>query len=591
MLKVFAWDIETRGLDGEACYVSWAYDGCAFGRPVAGPVELTDWFMTEVLRSRFSGYLILSHYGTRFDMLRLDWLKLADAGVEARFYTAKNPNDILGVDFLFKRRTYRVRDSFRYFPSSLSDFVKLFAPGHEKTHLDFDQVDFNPDSLEHVAYAINDSRILEAAAQGFNAFIEKDFGVTLDSAITASGLAFKAVQAQAKKSGYPDIIPLRESLEPIVRHSFHGGLVGAWKVGEFKDIALLDFNSLYGTILLRYGLPTGVATLTRSEPRSRKIPALVLATIDMRGAFPFVLSRDRKRGMGRWTGSLLRTWAWDFELDVQEDLGAHVRREAWVTWPELDDRHRAFIKKCRALRAKDKKGPLGAMAKLFQNGCYGKYGAVARDTELRLCAGVPDNGVPVCDELGEPVPGLWTVLSPRHAKSYVHYASFVTAMGRCWLMRALMRLPREKWLAGDTDSLMVYADDLPIFADLMGEDYGELKIEAQGDVSIRAPKVYRIDQDDGEVRYRNKGIPRGLSAEAWKSGSVRYQAGKSLGVVMRRRAKDGSVEYAEMSSRRLSGPGSVTQGYYDEAGRWQPGTSCDTVAPGLTLLGETDAPD
>jgi hypothetical protein len=590
-LKVFAWDIETDGLDGEACYVSWAHDGKVFGRPVTGPAELTDWLISEALIPRFARHIFVAHYGTRFDLLRLDWPRIAEAGFDARFYTAKNVNDILGVDFCKGRKVWRFRDSFRYFPSSLRDFVGLFAPDEKKGDLDFSTMTFDPDNLHHVAYAMNDSKILARACVGLDGFLKDEFDTSMTEAITASGVAFKAVKKHSKKAGYPEIIPVADFLEPIVRHSFHGGLVGAWRVGEFSDIVLLDFNSLYGSILLRHGLPSGAACLTRSMPRERDVPALVLARIDMRSAFPFVLSKDRKRGMGRWAGSNILTWAWDFELDVQAELGATVERQAWITWPTLDYRHQSFIEKCRALRKKDAKGPLGTLAKLMQNGCYGKYGSIARSTELRLCTDIPDDGTPVYDENGEPIPALWNVPVFENKRLFVHYASYVTAAGRCILMRALMRLPREQWLAGDTDSLMVHADFFRCFEDLLGDDYGALKIEAAGDVTIRAPKVYRIEADDGEVRYRNKGIPRALSEIAWTKGEVSYQAGKSLGVVMRRQTRDGGVEYAEMASRRLSGPGSVTQGYYDEAGRWQPGTSCDTVTPGLTLLGETDAPD
>ncbi len=582
MTKIFAWDTETNGLLGEAVYVSYAYDQVSFGEELHGPDDLTRWLIERVLRAPFNQYLIVAHYGTRFDMLRIRWQMLAEAGFTARFYTAKNPNDILGVDILKDGQCWRFRDSFRYFPASLAKLVETFAPDYQKGLLDFDKESFDPRNPAHVTYAVNDAHILRVAVERLNCFLEGEFSVTLDNAITASGIAFKALGKHAKAEGFRPPIPLVDELEPLVRHSYHGGLVGAWRTGTFEDVLMLDFNSMYGAIMLEHGIPSGVARITRS-PYSGEIPALVLAKINMREAYPFVMSKSFKHGFGRWTGSELWTWAWDFELKLQEELGATVERLGWITWPDLDFRHRGFIARCRSLR-RDRGGAVGALAKLFQNSCYGKYGSSAHEYDLILDANIPPNAQPLFSEDGEIIESLWTVPAHHRQKSMVHYASYITAAARVLLMRTLNRLPRENWLAGDTDSLIIPTGELSRFLDLLGPDYGQLKIETEGAVTISAPKTYKFELPDGTNRYRNKGIPRKLSETAWETGRAEYLASSSLGVIMKRQREDGVLEYGEMSERRLSGPGSVRQGYYDDGGYWQPRGVHDTVVPGLGLL-------
>ncbi len=570
---IIAFDIETIGLGGQACFVSWCVDGNAYGKKLRGDKQFTQWFMDELLQPANNGALIFAHYGMKFDLLRLDWFTIAEAGYTGRFYHGKDSNNIKGIDLMKNKKKYKIRDSFCYFPGSLDSFVKTFASKKfKKGKIDFSKTTFDKNKKAHVDYAINDSLVLWRALEGMRAMLNERFGVDLYETVTISGTSYLSMKRSAKADGFEPMLKLDPEYEDIVRGSYHGGMTCAFRLGKFTDVLYLDINSAYAHVMENYSMPTGTPILTVSKPKSKCIK-LVEAVIDMGEAFPFLLCEHDGR-VGRYSGTI-RGWFWECELERQVELGAKVTEHKWLCWPEVDTRQTHYIERCKALRFENYSGALGTLAKLMQNSCYGKHGAALNLFDLVLSLEQPKKGLPIVTTTGELIQALWTVESESNNRSMVHWASYITACVRCELMGLLMRVPREAWLYCDTDSIMIPLKYRAKYKNVIGKAYGQLKIEGKLDsVEIRGPKHYKI-KEGRTVTFRTKGIPRKQAAKAWTTGEAVYDAGHSLGVVMRGKQKEGN-KYITRTTRRCSSAGNVYCGSYVR-GVWTPEAIYDKV--------------
>ena len=572
---ILSFDIETRGLGGAACYVSWCAGEKAQGIELSGDSELTNFFMDYVLTPANNGCIIVAHYGMRFDYLRLLWGKIADEGYIGRFFCGKNENNIVGIDLKKSGNTWKLRDSYNYFPGTLAEFVSLFAKEHKKGVIDFSKVMFNPKNKKHVEYALNDAKILHAAFISYNTMLEEWFNVSVTETITLSGASYKSMKRLSKDKGYSDMERLIPSLESKVRSSYHGGMTCGWKVGEFKNIVYYDINSAYAHVMEKYLMPHGSCIVSTSKPLNDE-NCLIFAVVYIGDEFPFLISRpDDKSTYGRYAGKICG-WFWGFELARQEKLGSVVFKFIWMIWLCGDDRQKHFVAKCRKLRNTDYNGPLGLLAKRVQNSCYGKHGAAVKDYDVVLSADKPLKGTCIINAKGDPVQSLWYVPSNAPDRTMVHWASYVTARARVILLDYLLRVPRNEWIYCDTDSFMVPVKYQKIFKNDCGVEYGKLKcVGIFSNVEIRAPKTYRVRKSNEPWRITAKGIPAKRAPVAWINGEAIFDASMSLGLVLKGRHLEGS-SYIHRVTRALSSPTTVTQGHYIH-GLWTANRCCGSV--------------
>lgn len=588
--KVVAFDIETPSLAGEASFVSWCDGRQPHGVALKGPKDFTHWFIDTLLVKKYGGHILVAHYGLGFDYLRLRWELIAKAGYRGQFFAAKSMNNIRGVNLRKGKRWWMLRDSLNYFPHSLDEFCKAFAPECKKGHIDFERERFDPHKRRHVSYALNDSRILWVAVRNLNDTLTENFNVNIFEALTLPGIALKCIKKLSKDNGFLPMEKLNDRFEKIVRSSYHGGLTCAWKVGTFTNLIYYDVRSAYPKIMRDYPLPAGQPVLTFNAPR-KDVDDLIFASVDIGAEFPFLVSMDKKgkaRHRGRVTG-----WWWGFELDLQARLGSPIKKWAWLRFSLHDDRHRSFINMCERVRAQDYGGGIGKLVKRFQNSIYGKYGAQSIEHEIKLDINQPAGiASPLMTHDGRDIEALWICTKTRLEWTMVHWASYITARCRWLTMSYLLRIPAEDWVYSDTDSFIVPDKYKGVYRNDVGEHYGQLKIEKRinfknkqaMELEIRAPKTYRIKSGQGyKGKYTAKGIPKRVMVEAWKQGKVIFDASNSLGVILRGRFKKGE-RYRHEVKRSLSNPYSVAHGRYIK-GLWTAdliGASVDF--PGADLL-------
>jgi hypothetical protein len=567
-VNLIAFDIETTSLGGDPVYWSWASGDDQGGEAVEGSAEFTRRFAERFLTPSYSGAVIVAHNGLRFDYLRLDYHYLIEQGYSIKVW--KSRTSIRGMDVSKNKRTWKLRDSVTWSPSTLADFVTTFAPsGFRKMESpDWESENFSVLNPDHVRYALNDSVVLYEAVCGYNRFLSEHFSIDVRKAVTLSGFAVKALKQHVGGS-VPDW-PLMA--DPLGRESYHGALTCAFQVGTFRDLVYLDINSSYASVMLEHDLPTGLPF--RVAPSIKiAVPHLVAATVEIpSGVFPCLVSRSDTGAHSR-VGGMVTGIYWDFELALQQELGGIIRAvHARYVFPTVWDGCRRFVHRLAEIRSRDYHGPVGQLAKLMQNSLYGKFAAFPDDRLVIVAEDPPPEGVPFIGPGSDPVPFFWSVPSRRKSSSRVYWGSFITARAREKLLRYLMRMPFNDWIYSDTDSLLVPKRYLSRYRDVIGTSYGQLKVEGEmSEFEVRAAKVYVGKLADGTLRFKAKGIPKRLRREAFDKGKVHYEQSVSLSVSMsgKLRTKNKPDSYTKIAQRTLSGPQSCISGSYKN-NRWQP---------------------
>lgn len=583
--KLLAFDTETIGLGGDAIFVSWCDGVDPHGRKLTRRHTLTDWLLEVVLNERYDRHFIVAHNGLRFDFARIDWLRLVQSGFEGRIFTAKNINTVRGFDLKKGRLLWRFRDSITFCPLSLDEFSKLFAPDFRKKTLDFSKTNFDPDNKQHVAYALRDAEALFHSCQAYDDFLREDFNVTMMDAVTLSGVGMKAVRTISKEQEYEAFPALDTRLEQVVRSSYHGGFVCAFRVGNFRDCLYYDVNSAYAYIMKKYPMPAGAPVVAASE-KYHDLLSLKLATVDFKNSYPYLISRPDGLA-GRFKG-VVTGWFWDFELELQESLGAEIKVWKQIVWPDSDNRLFHFVGKCESVRHRDYNGPMGQLAKLLQNSVYGKFGAAKHQEDIVLSLKCPDDrAFPILDDEGNFIEGLWSIPSNenRIKLTMVHWASYITARTRWLLMSFLLKVPQDQWIYCDTDSFIVESKAEKIFQKFIGKSYGDIKLECVfKTLNVMAPKVYIGYDGDGKSKVAAKGIPRRHREQAFKDRRAEFESTRSFMFNLKGKLKRNHPGvYSRSLTRELSGAHSIQCGSY-ENGIWTPEFAQQALelVPGLT---------
>lgn len=552
MTSIVAYDIETHGLGGEACFVSWCDEHGAHGQKLNGDDQFTLFFIDHFLNEQRDKHVFIAHNAFGFDLKRLNWKMLLDRGYTAKLFMAKN-NLVRGIDIKRDKYCWKLRDSFAFFPGSLEEFAKSFGI-ERKAKID-NVAAFDASNKKHIEYAIQDSRALYSAFDSFRKLGKRYFNRDPAESMTISSYALKVALNHIDPSYLPD------SLNDAVRSSYHGGMTCAFRVGEFRDCIYLDINSAYAHVMRAFPMPAGRPILTRT-PQGRA--ALWYAEIEIGEEFPFLFS-ERDGDMGRFAGRV-SGWYWDFELEMQESLGSRVKRIIAISWPEEVNGLADFVRRCETLRHEDYHGPLGKLAKIVQNSAYGKFGAALHYRDVIMTPDPPDGYMPFLDHAGEVLEGFWWRDRESRGRSLVHWASYITARVRWQLMRYLLRVPRDEWIYCDTDSLIVPARYLSRFSEDIGEEYGMLKLEGEIErMRVEAPKVYCARFANGKEIFRAKGIPKRHVEEAYRHGAVEFEGSTGFIQIMRGKLLDRfDGRYTRITSRKLSTSDSVRVGFYHQ---------------------------
>lgn len=584
-------DIETDSrngspLLGEPNYISWCDRGAGYG---IKSDNLTKWLIEYFLIKHRDRWILYAHNAFNFDFKRINWEWLAELGFCADFLTG-NDGSIKSITLEKDGYQWYIRDSYLLIPMTLDKATKTFSPEtlKIKRKVSFEFKVFDPDDKEETEYAIQDSVALYHTIETVDKLLLKLFGVSIHHGATLPSIAFRAFrqqlergERQVKRKGViiKEKIPGEEfegisyQVAHAARESYHGGQTIAFKTGLFTDVISLDANSMYAHCMMNWELPTGGVTHFIGLPKNinpNRCLCLAIVHID-NGVFPLLKTKDKNRHVGNFSGTV-SGWYWLFELEKQRELGGTFEVIESYVWKETTDCAKRFAAMCREFRMMDYFGAMGAIAKLIGNSTYGKFAQMVAAAFLVLSKEEPEGGIPFYEPTtGKVIKSVWYVPSrPNFSADLTHWASFITAKARMVLTDAIQKIGFDRIIYCDTDSIFFERKYLDSVLSIMGNEYGQFKIEkgsAERGIIFRAiaPKAYIYPDEDGGFVYKNKGIPaKSISTNITVSGKVSYIQSNALSQMLKNGKK-----YGQTSSRKLATEKSTTNGKI-ERGVWIP---------------------
>jgi hypothetical protein len=111
---------------------------------------------------------------------------------------------------------------------------------------------------------------------------------------------------------------------------------------------------------------------------------------------------------------------------------------------------------------------------------------------------------------------------PAHV-NYAH-AAYVTAYGRIALLSYLRKVPADRLIYCDTDSVFFFHPENEPLPFETGAGLGEMKIEGMGsEINVYAPKTYQITVK-GKTKHKAKGVPSRHAEGFLKTKAAEYAA-------------------------------------------------------------------
>lgn len=534
-MRKFTCDFETT-TDPEDCRV-WAYALCEIGHPENffygnDIYDLMDWVYNQKDNIR------LYFHNLKFDgEFIVNWLLEADFKFvkdrkEADDWTFSTLITDMGqwysIEIWFeahnkKRKKLTIYDSLKLLNFSVDEIAKAFDLPIRKLTLDYEtkREEGHVLTQHEIDYIRNDVEIMARALDIF--FKENKPKMTIGSTALAS---YKETNPNFRND-FPEL-PIE--VDADIRMSYKGGFTYLNPIYKNKITpggVVLDFNSLYPSILYNCDLPYGVPEpfngkydcdpfyplytqmLTcRFKLKPGKIPS-----IQIKHTFGFMGNEYLESSDGEIVTLVLTNP--DLELFLEQyDVDDLEYISGWK-FKSAKGMFKTYIdywsnKKIQAKRDGNK--ALYTTAKLFLNSLYGKFGTNPRGAKQ----------MPVLTEDGVE----YEFLPEEVRKSvYVALASFVTSYGRKMIIEksqavrdwSLKNKGFDAYCYSDTDSLHGFLndDDLEQLKDILDiDDYrlGALKKESE---FIRGKylrqKCYIEEWKDGTMNVTIAGLPKKLS--------------------------------------------------------------------------------
>lgn len=400
---------------------------------------------------------------------------------------------LLLIDLKF----FQIIDTYAVLSDSLKNLSKIFAPEYEKKTLDFENEIFDSNNPEHIEYLKYDVLALKYVYLNAAKVIYDVFSVNMG--YTAASIALNYFLTITDKKLYR----LSKSMDDFVRKSYSGGFVFIKAMELYKDIYVMDFNSMYPSVMRDYKMPIGNARYT---DKFEGIGFYHCEVNQKEAQFKFLYGYNKQgKKSARHTEDIIECYISDKEYILAKKLGYKLKIKMGIVFDETDYIFTDFVNKCEELRLANKKNAIGAITKLMQNSLYGKFGSKKEKEHFVFSRDIVEGYIPVI--IDNKVSDLQYKIKIVD-KNYMlpHLASYITSLARCRLVQCVVKAGIENTIYCDTDSVFVNETGRKNIDDLVGEKYGMLKEEYKFDeVLTLAPKLY-FDKDGKKSSI--KGFPK-----------------------------------------------------------------------------------
>lgn len=500
-----AYDIETRGLFGEYLDGFLKYeDDSRYYR-----ASSMDEMLNRIL-SRWNVTLYAHNAAGYEHNYLIDALKKRD---DININVIVAGTKIIGliiVDPEDKYRRIELKDSLALFDPSTSlkkACIALNVDGG-KTSIGLDEgVIYDPSNLQHQEYCKNDVRVTIEVVKNYSRDVYSIFG---------NGIGFTA--ASTALSNWKSTIPkgtkyyrMQKPVEPLVREAYFGGFVYPGKsMLRQEDIISVDRTAAYAAAMLE-GVPYGKAMYT------------TLFMDDMQGIYscdiitpayhddfiPLIPYRDN--GL-KWPTGSFRTSITSVEIQFAREHGYQIDVIEGYVFPQWIYPFNDFVNKCQKVEIGEPEKKM--TIKISRNSLYGKFGSKLFNDEYHI--GTMDNPewFPLVNyQTGEVNFSVYGRTIENNSNYIMpHWACFITAHQRIWLMKHMMAIGGRNIVYGDTDSIKARKSAVvDYFAKgnlSLDPFYGNVKIDEEYLwFQCLGPKVYYGELIDGKSKMRAKGIP------------------------------------------------------------------------------------
>lgn len=403
-------------------------------------------------------YDLVNEFGDRYPYLQLNYLK-------GRLISARYKN----VKFL---------DSFNHFRMSLKELGK--AIGIKKMEMD----------IHDEAYVTTDSWIcLKAMTQA------RDYIASLGGRIgaTSGSSAVSVWEHMVEKEFSTGAIDTK-----WLRAGYYGGrteIFASYKEGVIRGY---DVNSMY-PFCMKHDYPEYLM----EDPGLNKAQGMGEVTISIPHSLFVAPLPWRTKEDSLWypVGLIRGTWTYD-EIRFAQKLGASVQKVHMAYGCNTLVRpFDEFIDTLYAKRKASKNDAERLFLKVLMNSLYGKIASksqVTRTVSRHTLLNSRTDRMHEVKWINEQR-GLLDYFTPPPPFVNVCWGAMITANARLLLTRYLVKVPPEKLIYCDTDSVYVEGYELPESVEI-----GGMKLEKTAkQMAVIQPKAYRIDD-----YYRAKGVPR-----------------------------------------------------------------------------------
>lgn len=565
-------DIETDGLRGPLLYWSATCECDPEGNMAEGTTAEGLWRHVLAHDGRDHSnrdHIWWAHNGGEYDYVYLfDSAKAAAAAREAIVHPVMRGGTMIGFRVTQGHHRTDLRDSYALLPSPLRALTLQLAPHLPKLDIGLSRgVTFDPADPEHVAYAKRDTIGLLAVLVAFRSITAERFGGTLPS-WSAASTALRAWQQTLP----PDVSysPGHHAADTLARAGYYGGMVHPGSIAPQTDVATIDRNSMYPTVMREGGVPAGWSRPVREYVPGSPGFYMVTAHVPEDTPFTFLPYRD-PTGALAWPTGTFDTVLSSIEIEAARARGMTIDVHRGSVWARLDYPFGAYVDQVEAMRAEG--GALSVVGKLLGNGLYGKFGAKPTHDEWAIADECPGAGWwPAGADPDDPsLDGLWHRGGVPIRAPYLlpHWAAWITAGARLSLLGAAEAIGADQVVYTDTDSVTAPLTAIMAAAEagriVIGSRFGEWKLEAVWhSYRVSAPKVYRGVTTAGRRVRKAKGIPARLRPAAFGGRTVGWDSPNAAIQVLR------GAAMTTARKRRLSDMGNSLAWRVREGGRVRP---------------------
>lgn len=407
---------------------------------------------------------------------------------------------------------------------SLKDFLKTFAPDHQKlAGPDFEKEDFDYQNISHVEYAERDSQGLYFAMEAAQKIVFDAFGVPLQPTIGNTAIRIFQRYIPWRTVAWR---PRVEILNIVRRVVMRGGFCHCMR--RYRGpIWKYDLNQAYAAAMRDSWLPAGTVY---HKAKSNKIMPFAMCAIyritarSDRNQIPFYYTRalDRKRFFGM--REIQDTW-------ITSTEAVQLQREGWKIvisdcyyWDDPFTM-KEYVDRLEKLRGEAPGGPgdaHGTMIKYVGNNSYGKTVEVLGGIELVMSKEKPA-GYHDYQAEDDQFRHIWYKFSDPVERPYhqPQIGAFITAHVRMEVRRAALCDPAS-FLYADTDCVVF---DRPAELNLDPKKYGFWKQEVAGEIYMILDKKVYANRDATVKHAKGMNVSRLTQDdfESWERGVAPIQ--------------------------------------------------------------------